>query len=215
MSSLHALAEGGIVREAHIMQYKTPDDSPVWPAEELVPGFKCEALITACPTWPHPAQPAWAAASLCCMPCCMPAAELETGCMLTRMGLISPARLGSSILMLHASVHVCSKVADRLHASCARREVTREFLAACPPVVDRIMSAFALGLGLPEDYFKEVGGGFSLNMSELSHKCLRTPELSGLLNSGLMCTSDFYLLHLYCTRSDPDVSQIPNRASDS
>lgn len=49
---------------------------------------------------------------------------------------------------MHASVDACS---------CVRREVTREFLAACPPVVDRIMSAFALGLGLPEDYFKEVG----------------------------------------------------------
>ncbi len=34
--------------------------------------------------------------------------------------------------------------------------MTREFLAACPPVVDQIMSCFALGLGWPEDYFKEV-----------------------------------------------------------
>ena len=34
------LADGKIVREAQIMQAKTPDDSPAWPPEELVPGFK-------------------------------------------------------------------------------------------------------------------------------------------------------------------------------
>ena len=27
---------------------------------------------------------------------------------------------------------------------------------ALPPVVDRVMSCFALGLGFPEDFFKEV-----------------------------------------------------------
>ena len=38
----------------------------------------------------------------------------------------------------------------------APRETTKEFINACPAVVDRIMSAFAIGLGWPEDYFKEV-----------------------------------------------------------
>ena len=27
---------------------------------------------------------------------------------------------------------------------------------ALPPVVDRILSCFAVGIGFPEDYFKEV-----------------------------------------------------------
>ena len=31
-----------------------------------------------------------------------------------------------------------------------------EFMEALPPVVDRLMSLFALGIGFPEDFFKSV-----------------------------------------------------------
>ena len=31
-----------------------------------------------------------------------------------------------------------------------------EFMKALPPVVDRILSLFALGIGFPEDFFKKV-----------------------------------------------------------
>jgi hypothetical protein len=61
-----ACAEGNIVREAHIMQWRTPDDSPVWPAEEMAPGFKCAAMLTvlclamrcACSSAPRRLRPA-------------------------------------------------------------------------------------------------------------------------------------------------------------
>ena len=33
-------------------------------------------------------------------------------------------------------------------------------MIALPPVVDKVMSCFALGLGFPEDFFEEVGAGF-------------------------------------------------------
>lgn len=39
---------------------------------------------------------------------------------------------------------------------CSCRETTLEFMNALPPVVDRILSCFAVGIGFPEDYFKEV-----------------------------------------------------------
>ena len=31
-----------------------------------------------------------------------------------------------------------------------------EFMQALPPVVDRILSLFALGIGFPKDFFKKV-----------------------------------------------------------
>ena len=37
-----------------------------------------------------------------------------------------------------------------------RRKTTMEFMEALPPVVDRIMSLFALAIGFPEDFFKTV-----------------------------------------------------------
>ncbi len=37
-----------------------------------------------------------------------------------------------------------------------RRDTTIEFMEALPPVVDRLMSLFALGIGFREDYFKDV-----------------------------------------------------------
>ena len=36
------------------------------------------------------------------------------------------------------------------------RETTMEFMKTLPPVVDRILSLFALGIGFPEDFFKKV-----------------------------------------------------------
>ena len=39
---------------------------------------------------------------------------------------------------------------------CCCRETTLEFMHALPPVVDRILSCFAVGIGFPENYFKEV-----------------------------------------------------------
>ena len=36
------------------------------------------------------------------------------------------------------------------------RESTLGFMNALPPVVDKVMSCFAIGLGFPEDFFKEV-----------------------------------------------------------
>ena len=36
------------------------------------------------------------------------------------------------------------------------RKVTLEFMEVLPPVVDRLMSLFALGIGFPEDFFKTV-----------------------------------------------------------
>lgn len=44
----------------------------------------------------------------------------------------------------------------------ACRETTIEFMEALPPVVDKIMSIFALGLGFPEDFFKKVTSPFLL-----------------------------------------------------
>ena len=68
------------------------------------------------------------------------------------------------------------------------RETTREFLEACPPVVDRIMSCFALGLGWGEDYFKEVHASMTslvlylavLSMSQqaMLHQCDLPPDMS-------------------------------------
>jgi isopenicillin N synthase-like dioxygenase len=37
-----------------------------------------------------------------------------------------------------------------------RRDTTKEFMAAMPSVYERILSCFALGLGYPEDFFKQV-----------------------------------------------------------
>ena len=37
-----------------------------------------------------------------------------------------------------------------------RRDTTMEFMKALPPVVDRILSLFARGIGFPETFFKDV-----------------------------------------------------------
>lgn len=44
------------------------------------------------------------------------------------------------------------------HYGCIRgcRDTTKEFMGAMPSVYDRILSCFALGLGYPEDFFREV-----------------------------------------------------------
>ena len=49
-----------------------------------------------------------------------------------------------------------STYSTMLTASLLSRDTTLEFMHALPPVVDRVMSCFALGLGFPEDFFKEV-----------------------------------------------------------
>jgi isopenicillin N synthase-like dioxygenase len=36
------------------------------------------------------------------------------------------------------------------------RDTTKEFMEAMPSVYDRILSCFALGLGYPEKFFREV-----------------------------------------------------------
>ena len=36
------------------------------------------------------------------------------------------------------------------------RDTTLEFMNALPPVVDRVLSCFAIGLGYPEDKFKQA-----------------------------------------------------------
>ncbi len=36
------------------------------------------------------------------------------------------------------------------------RDTTKEFMGAMPSVYDRILSCFALGLGYPENFFREV-----------------------------------------------------------
>ena len=36
------------------------------------------------------------------------------------------------------------------------RQTTKDFMGAMPNVYDRILSCFALGLGYPEGFFKEV-----------------------------------------------------------
>ena len=39
---------------------------------------------------------------------------------------------------------------------CRNRDTTLEFMNALPPVVDRVLSCFAIGLGYPEDKFKQA-----------------------------------------------------------
>ncbi len=39
------------------------------------------------------------------------------------------------------------------------RDTTLEFMNALPPVVDRVLSCFAVGLGYPEDKFKQASPG--------------------------------------------------------
>ena len=40
-----------------------------------------------------------------------------------------------------------------------------EFMKALPPVVDRILSLFALGIGFPETFFKDVSAPCCLAVS--------------------------------------------------
>ena len=43
------------------------------------------------------------------------------------------------------------------------RDTTLEFMNALPPVVDRVLSCFAIGLGYPEDKFKQASLRFPSN----------------------------------------------------
>ena len=49
------------------------------------------------------------------------------------------------------------------------RDTTLEFMNSLPPVVDKVMSCFALGLGFPEQFFKEVRSGLPPSPSSSVH----------------------------------------------
>ena len=127
------------MREGHFKWWDTHKvaDS-AYPEEKLVPGFKCAPYL------------------LCRMSCIHECPSLSDEHAMPLCQPVHPSATCSGSLVAHAAEASAEWVPYSTRGWRGCRQTTKDFMGAMPNVYERILSCFALGLGYPEEFFKEV-----------------------------------------------------------